>query len=54
MAPIDDDALPAWQRQSMDRSLRAARARAATVFLPFEGDGILTSILAKAFVLAGE
>jgi hypothetical protein len=33
---------------------RTARARAATVFLPFEGDGILTSILAKAFVLAGE
>ena len=33
---------------------REARARAATVFLPFEGDGILTSILAKAFVLAGE
>lgn len=25
---LDDDAIPAWQRQSMDRSLRAARARA--------------------------
>lgn len=25
---IDDDAIPAWQRQSMDRSLRVARARA--------------------------
>jgi len=25
---LDDDAIPAWQRQSMDRSLRSARARA--------------------------
>ena len=25
---IDDDAIPAWQRQSMDRSLRSARVRA--------------------------
>lgn len=25
---LDDEAIPAWQRQSMDRSLRSARARA--------------------------
>jgi hypothetical protein len=35
----------------MDRS---ARARAASVFLPFEGDSILSDILAKALLLAGE
>jgi hypothetical protein len=29
-----------------------ARERAAAVFLPFEGDGTLTTILAKAFQLA--
>lgn len=28
VAELDDDAIPAWQRQSMERSLRAARARA--------------------------
>lgn len=27
-AELDDDTIPSWQRQSMDRSLRAARARA--------------------------
>ncbi len=33
---------------------REARARAGSVFLPFEGDAMLTNILAKAFVLSGE
>jgi AcrR family transcriptional regulator len=28
VAELDDEAIPAWQRQSMDRSLRSARARA--------------------------